>query len=99
MATKATNTKDTAYLFYINWVICFRIILKNIDATVWHIKESIMKKKTKGFTLIEMCLVIAIIAILILLIVPNITQQKQKAEQKNRRSISDDFTDTIRTTK
>ncbi|WP_439644967.1 prepilin-type N-terminal cleavage/methylation domain-containing protein [Holzapfeliella floricola] len=58
-----------------------------------------MKKKTKGFTLIEMCLVIAIIAILILLIVPNITQQKQKAEQKNRRSISDDFTDTIRTTK
>ncbi|KRL63941.1 competence type IV pilus major pilin ComGC [Lactobacillus psittaci] len=39
-------------------------------------------KKSKGFTLIEMVIVIAIIAILLILIVPNLTQQKQKADQK-----------------
>ncbi|MEJ6348256.1 prepilin-type N-terminal cleavage/methylation domain-containing protein [Holzapfeliella sp. He02] len=52
-----------------------------------------MKNKVKGFTLIEMCLVIAIIAILVLLIVPNITQQKQKAEQK----IEEAFQTTLQT--
>ena len=39
-------------------------------------------KKTKGFTLIEMVVVIAIIAILILLVVPNLSKQKDKANDR-----------------
>lgn len=39
-------------------------------------------KKTKGFTLIEMVVVIAIIAILLLLVVPNLSKQKEKAANR-----------------
>ena len=39
-------------------------------------------QKLKGFTLIEMVIVIAIIAILILLVVPNLTKQKYRAESR-----------------
>lgn len=39
-------------------------------------------KKVKGFTLIEMVVVIAIIAILILLVVPNLSKQKNKANDR-----------------
>ena len=39
-------------------------------------------QKLKGFTLIEMVIVIAIIAILILLVVPNLTKQKDRAESR-----------------
>ena len=39
-------------------------------------------KKFKGFTLIEMVVVIAIIAILILLVVPNLSKQKEKANNR-----------------
>lgn len=46
--------------------------------------KSLLKKskKAKGFTLIEMVVVIAIIAILILLVVPNLSTQKEKANNR-----------------
>ncbi|MBP2057870.1 competence protein ComGC [Lactobacillus colini] len=46
--------------------------------------KSLLKnfKKAKGFTLIEMVVVIAIIAILILLVVPNLSTQRKKAEDR-----------------
>lgn len=43
------------------------------------IKDS---NKLKGFTLIEMVIVIAIIAILILLIVPGLSKQKDRADSR-----------------
>lgn len=41
-----------------------------------------LRKKVKGFTLIEMVIVVAIIAMLTLLIIPNVVSQRNKA-QKN----------------
>lgn len=41
-----------------------------------------MIRQKKAFTLIEMVIVLAIIALLILLIAPNLMQQKNRAEQK-----------------
>lgn len=41
-----------------------------------------MKKKRNAFTLIEMVIVLAIIALLILLISPNLVAQKNRAEKK-----------------
>lgn len=56
-------------------------------------KLNLMKKKAKGFTLMEMVIVIAIIAILILLVLPNLTQQKDKAGKRT----SDAFRTTLQT--
>ena len=39
-------------------------------------------KRVKGFTLVEMVIVIAIIAMLILLIVPGLSRQKERATSK-----------------
>lgn len=41
-----------------------------------------MKKKRNAFTLIEMVVVLAVIAMLVLLIAPNLMHQKETAEQK-----------------
>ncbi|MCP8858053.1 competence type IV pilus major pilin ComGC [Latilactobacillus fuchuensis] len=41
-----------------------------------------MMRRKKAFTLIEMVIVLAIIALLILLIAPNLMQQKNMAEKK-----------------
>ena len=38
-------------------------------------------KRVKGFTLVEMVIVIAIIAMLILLIVPGLSKQKERYEK------------------
>lgn len=47
------------------------------------LKQFIMKnKRVKGFTLVEMVIVIAIIAMLILLIVPGLSKQKERATSK-----------------
>ena len=44
------------------------------------LKQFIIKnKQVKGFTLVEMVIVIAIIAMLILLIVPGLSKQKDRA--------------------
>lgn len=43
-----------------------------------------MKKKRNAFTLIEMVVVLAVIAMLVLLIAPNLMHQKETAEQKKR---------------
>ena len=56
-------------------------------------KLNVLKKKAKGFTLMEMVIVIAIIAILILLVLPNLTQQKEKAGDRT----SDAFRTTLQT--
>lgn len=42
-------------------------------------KKSI-KKKYKGFTLVEMLVVLAIISLLMLLFIPNLSNQRKKAE-------------------
>lgn len=41
-----------------------------------------LRKKVSGFTLLEMVIVIAIIAMLMLLVIPNVTKQKNNAETK-----------------
>lgn len=46
-----------------------------------------MKKKRKAFTLIEMVVVLAIIALLILLVAPNLGAQKQRAEKKTDQAL------------
>lgn len=47
------------------------------------LKQFIIKnKQVKGFTLVEMVIVIAIIAMLILLIVPGLSKQKDRATSK-----------------
>ena len=43
--------------------------------------KKILKKKVKGFTLIEMLVVLGIISILLLLFVPNLSKQKQKIQE------------------
>lgn len=40
-------------------------------------------RKQKGFTMIEMVIVVAIIAILIMLIAPNLLHQKERADDKS----------------
>lgn len=44
------------------------------------------KRQAKGFTLIEMVIVVAIIAMLILLIAPNLVEQKDKAKSTSDRA-------------
>ena len=46
-----------------------------------------MKKKRNAFTLIEMVIVLAIVALLILLISPNLVAQKQRAEKKTDQAL------------
>ncbi|MGL5899700.1 MAG: competence type IV pilus major pilin ComGC [Lactobacillaceae bacterium] len=46
------------------------------------INKYLKYKKTSAFTLIEMVIVLFIIGILMLLILPNLNAQKQKAENK-----------------
>lgn len=47
----------------------------------------VKKKKLKGFTLLEMMVVLFVISILLLLFVPNIMKQKESAQNKNDESI------------
>lgn len=46
------------------------------------ITKNIKNKKAKGFTLIEMVVVVAIIVMLLVIIAPNLTKQKQNANEK-----------------
>ncbi|MDR0297135.1 MAG: prepilin-type N-terminal cleavage/methylation domain-containing protein [Streptococcaceae bacterium] len=46
-----------------------------------------MKKKVKGFTLIEMLVVLLIISILILLFVPNLAKQKDSVKNTGRAAV------------
>lgn len=47
----------------------------------------VKKKKLKGFTLLEMMVVLFVISILLLLFVPNIMKQKDSAKNKSDESI------------
>ncbi len=47
----------------------------------------VKKKKLKGFTLLEMMVVLFIISILLLLFVPNIITQKDMAKKKSDASV------------
>lgn len=49
--------------------------------------KSVVKKKTKAFTLIEMLVVLLIISVLMLLFVPNLTKQKDAVEEKGRAAV------------
>lgn len=54
----------------------------NVEGKMKKLKQFIMKnKRVKGFTLVEMVIVIAIIAMLILLIVPGLSKQKERYEK------------------
>lgn len=55
----------------------------NVEGKMKKLKQFIMKnKRVKGFTLVEMVIVIAIIAMLILLIDPGLSKQKERATSK-----------------
>ena len=57
--------------------------VNNVEGKMKKLKQFIMKnKRVKGFTLVEMVIVIAIIAMLILLIVPGLSKQKERATSK-----------------
>lgn len=49
--------------------------------------KKILKKKVKGFTLIEMLVVLGIISILLLLFVPNLSKQKEAIQKKGDAAI------------
>lgn len=56
-------------------------------------KLNIFSKKQKGFTLIEMVVVIAIVVMLLVIIAPNLVGQKRNAEKKT----SEAFRTTLQT--
>ncbi|GAA3636681.1 competence type IV pilus major pilin ComGC [Lactobacillus hamsteri] len=56
-------------------------------------RSNIFNKKQKGFTLIEMVVVIAIVVMLTLIIAPNLVGQKKNAEKKT----SEAFRTTLQT--
>lgn len=61
-----------------------------------HLEKKLQKlfpKKQPGFTLIEMVIVVAIIATLVLLISPNLLSQKKKADDRSK----DAFVSTLQT--
>ena len=49
--------------------------------------KKMLKKKVKGFTLIEMLIVLGIISILLLLFVPNLSKQKEAIQKKGDAAI------------
>ena len=49
--------------------------------------KKMLKKKVKGFTLIEMLVVLGIISILLLLFVPNLSKQKQKIQEDGNAAV------------
>ena len=49
--------------------------------------KKMLKKKVKGFTLIEMLIVLGIISILLLLFVPNLSEQKQKIQEDGNAAV------------
>ncbi|WP_171989706.1 competence type IV pilus major pilin ComGC [Streptococcus suis] len=49
--------------------------------------KKMLKKKVKGFTLIEMLVVLGIISILLLLFVPNLSNQKEVIQKKGDAAI------------
>lgn len=49
--------------------------------------KKMLKKKVKGFTLIEMLVVLGIISILLLLFVPNLSKQKEAIQKKGDAAI------------
>lgn len=55
--------------------------------------QKLFPKKQPGFTLIEMVIVVAIIATLVLLISPNLLSQKKKADDRSQ----DAFVSTLQT--
>lgn len=55
--------------------------------------QKLFPKKQPGFTLIEMVIVVAIIATLVLLISPNLLSQKEKADNRSQ----DAFVSTLQT--
>lgn len=55
--------------------------------------QKLFPKKQPGFTLIEMVIVVAIIATLVLLISPNLLSQKEKADVRSK----DAFVSTLQT--
>ncbi|MDD6406414.1 MAG: competence type IV pilus major pilin ComGC [Lactobacillus equicursoris] len=55
--------------------------------------QKLFPKKQPGFTLIEMVIVVAIIATLVLLISPNLLSQKEKADDRSK----DAFVSTLQT--
>lgn len=55
--------------------------------------QKLFPKKQPGFTLIEMVIVVAIIATLVLLISPNLLSQKEKADNRSK----DAFVSTLQT--
>lgn len=55
--------------------------------------KKLFPKKQPGFTLIEMVIVVAIIATLVLLISPNLLSQKEKADNRSK----DAFVSTLQT--
>lgn len=81
--------KDTGALLESNHlkIGCNLIILEEI------IMKKYLAKKFKAFTLIEMVVVLFIITLLMLLILPNLTKQKDSAETKT----SDALNTTVQT--
>ncbi|SEL15984.1 competence protein ComGC [Carnobacterium iners] len=49
--------------------------------------KKLKKLNTKGFTLIEMVLVLFVISILMLLIIPNVVTQKEKVDTKGTEAL------------
>lgn len=52
-----------------------------------YVMKKFKKMNTKGFTLIEMVLVLFVISILMLLIIPNVVNQKEKVDAQGTKAL------------
>lgn len=62
-------------------------VFNNFDANLRHDEGDFLMKKRRGFTLIEMVIVLFIISLLLLLMIPNLAAQRENANQKSEEAL------------
>ena len=86
------DEKNSACFIYVDWIInCIHVygcIIANVSFARWNIKlvmrKEFMKmlKNQRGFTLIEMMIVLLVISVLLIITVPNVTKNNSTINEK-----------------